>query len=924
MGLLVRSLWRRGVDAHGLDVSERVIEAHRKTWPDRFHLGSAVALPFEAGAFDTVVSTSCLEHLTPTNLATAVGEFTRVARRGLFLTVSTAPDPEHPWRRTVRPRAWWETLFVEAGFRRHPRMLAAVPFVGLEDEPWQIPLVFEIDPAGCEAGESDWGKRGDREADAYLAFYDLSGKFVREGYHVVDWACDSGFGSAVLAAGVPGARVTGFGEPARVSYATRHYGPTYPNLTFRAVGADGWPGECDSADVVVVHGPQACAEGRVPWEALTRAAAIVRPGGVVIARLPAGPAAVTDAATFTAGMCDVREYACPPVPGLSVRHIYAATWAQVRDQREIKLPLTQPPPDADAWVVVYQKEVNGANLPAVDTRRDKVVILAHHHSGSHYAALLDQCPFPVEFESRFGVDWTPPPDAGLVVSLELYDEPGVSAIRRAVEAGVPTLVLADGILEFRNTWQHPQNVPGALMQPVIGHKVACIGPSQARILESWGNYGRCEVVGAPRFDQYVGLRHPPRSDGPLAVLVATAKTPYFTPDQRAQVVEALEDLRSFFARDAESGSPAYRVSWRISPDLARDLGLGAGDRRAAHEAVIDAVREAEALITTPSTLMVEGMLAGLPVAVLDYGNAPAYYSAAWRISASRHIPDVLRGLRAPSGPEWLYQEYALHDMCACATPAAPRLIALMARMIECGRNARAANAPLSFPARILAADPAAVALPDNAFDTARLYPDAAHVKRTHVAALQYEVAQLRRVIASRESDLNRFDRALKSFDADVRARHDAVAAFEKELLAFKEELARRETGMPTRDRWWFPEHQASLSLPGLLSRFVASLPEGRPVYCWGAGEMGRRLLAALGTSAARIDALLDGSAGRPAAAWGKPVVDPAALWDVAVSQRPFVLIATVHATMMVADLEAHGYRPAADFVCVPALEDMSS
>ncbi len=85
----------------------------------------------------------------------------------------------------------------------------------------------------------------------------------------------------------------------------------------------------------------------------------------------------------------------------------------------------------------------------------------------------------------------------------------MTLLRRAVERGIPTLILADGILEYRNTWEHPQLPAGSLFQPVLGHKIACLGRSQARILESWHNGNRCEVTGSPRFD-YV------RRDGSVA------------------------------------------------------------------------------------------------------------------------------------------------------------------------------------------------------------------------------------------------------------------------------------------------------------------------------------------------------------------------------------------------------------------------
>jgi len=920
MGRLVKTLWHHGVDAHGIDVSERVVRTHRATWPDRFHLGSATALPFPDGSFDTIVSCDCLEHLTPHDLEVVSRECARVSRGSVYLTVSTALDRDRRWHLTVRPRAWWEDLFVRAGFRRHPRMLAAVPFVGLETEPWQIPLVFERDPAGHEPHEGDWGTRSDREADAGLAFYTHAAAFVPARGRVIDWDCGAGFGSAVVAAKRPDATVVGWASGVDLAYAARHYGTTYRNLSF--IEPPSGPDRPPAA--VVIVGPRASSQGRSHRDVVADAAAALEPGGHMIVHAPATPAAArSGAATGTTWPCALDEWLWPETAGLSPRHAYALSWLEARELREIKLPVTDELPGADAWIVVYQKEVAGVAPTLGEAVRDKVVILAHHRSGDHFEAFLEQCPHPVDFVSSFGVDWTPPPDAGVVMSLETYDEPGVSALRRSVESGVPTLVLADGIVEYRNTWNHPQNVPGAMMQPVLGHKVACLGPAQARVLETWGNFGSCEVVGGPRFDAYLGIRRRVNADGPASVLVATAKTPYFTSAQRDLVVESLRDVRAFLAADAGSGAPAMEARWRVAAELEDVIGLADQDVRARDARVIDALAETDILVTTPSTLIVEGMLAGCSVVVLDYTNSPSYYNAAWRITAQRHISDALRRAARPTQAERLFQQHALHDLCACSTPATPRLLTLVRRMMESGRLARDAGVPLSLPVRMLPADVPEQALPDNAFDMTRLYPSASQARRNGIAALQYEVALLRRMVESRESDLNRFDQSLRNFEADVTARHTAVSAFEKDLLAYRDELDRKAAAVEVAAAAaaaWFRNDTSRLNVGHLMQGFVGHLAATRPVYCWGAGALGRRLMALLGPAADRVQVVIDGSAARPSTAFGKPVEGPGVLWAEH-ARKPYVLVAAGDAAPLTAQLDAHGYRAGADYACVPPVDE---
>ena len=73
-----------------------------------------------------------------------------------------------------------------------------------------------------------------------------------------------------------------------------------------------------------------------------------------------------------------------------------------------------------------------------------------------------------------------------------------------LQQGIPTLHFLDGVLEWRNLFENPyydlDSIPNPPLHSITcASKLACIGPSQARQLEAMGHYGKCEVVGAPRF-----------------------------------------------------------------------------------------------------------------------------------------------------------------------------------------------------------------------------------------------------------------------------------------------------------------------------------------------------------------------------------------------------------------------------------------
>ncbi len=235
MGLLVRTLLARGVDALGADVAAACVAHGNAGAPGRFVEGSAVALPFDDNSFETVVSTDVLEHLTEADVDRAIAEMARVARGTLFVRVSTEPDRDKMWHLTVRPREWWEGRFIAAGLRKHPASNRVVPYNALDREGWQITLMFERRPAAAgslvpkptvagESGPSDALSEHGRRSDARIARYGYAIPFVRPGDVVLDAACGMGYGSCILARGTGAARVIGVdSDPGAVAYARACY-----------------------------------------------------------------------------------------------------------------------------------------------------------------------------------------------------------------------------------------------------------------------------------------------------------------------------------------------------------------------------------------------------------------------------------------------------------------------------------------------------------------------------------------------------------------------------------------------------------------------------------------------------------------------------------------------------------------------------
>ncbi|MFN6206830.1 MAG: hypothetical protein ACK49R_10335 [Planctomycetota bacterium] len=343
--------------------------------------------------------------------------------------------------------------------------------------------------------------------------------------------------------------------------------------------------------------------------------------------------------------------------------------------------------------------------------------------------------------------------------LVLFYSEHFDRFRAVVEAlrarQVGTLYLIDGILEWRNAWENRLEEPACpwTMRPVLCDVAACIGTSQARILAGWGNFGRLEIVGVPRFDR---LREPfltrqfPRRDrdGQFRLLVMTAKCPGFTPDQIATTVRSLQDVRDQFPRRLADGREVV-VTWRLTAGLADSLQVENQIMDLTGVELSKVLAEQDAVISTPSTAGLEAMLTGRPLAWLDYHRVPQWVPAAWTIGSAEDLPKVIEELARPAARRMLWQEQLLLDHLYLGEPATERLDRLLQRMLQRLAEAVNASAPVDFSGPLLE-PPSSQALD---FDHASLYPSFSEFEEREITVLQTEWAHARREIAQLQREL---------------------------------------------------------------------------------------------------------------------------------------------------------------------------
>lgn len=395
-----------------------------------------------------------------------------------------------------------------------------------------------------------------------------------------------------------------------------------------------------------------------------------------------------------------------------------------------------------------------------------IVVLANQYKVHHFKNLEDYFKNRFIYEPSYDPQNVLKHDPQLVVCFdEHWCELG-HVISHLSRAGVATLQVMDGILEWRRTWDYEwqghkvDGIINPINQPALAHKIACLGKKDKAILESWGNLGKCEIVGAPRFDAITkkgeqtpsGMVGRKRGGKPI-VLVMTAKTPGFTQKQRETAMRALFDLKAFFA-----GRNDLSVMWRITNSLHKELGVENELSDLSGQELHFILDRVDAVITTPSTAMLESMLVGRPTALLDYHNCPHYFDAAWNIYCPSHISDVVDELIMPNSQKMEYQRFLLNEQLCCIPTAKERLIVLMEGMLNIKKQS--VGIPLRFPAQMLPYHPTPHLCIEAIESLKEWYPDLPVPANIDKLSLEVELSAARGTVRELYAQIANLERKL--------------------------------------------------------------------------------------------------------------------------------------------------------------------
>jgi len=252
------------------------------------------------------------------------------------------------------------------------------------------------------------------------------------------------------------------------------------------------------------------------------------------------------------------------------------------------------------------------------------------------------------------------PKAVIFLGDWLYEQGEL--VKKCRERRIPTILMMDGTIEWKHFFENPKWSYGgneAPYLPVQCDKVFVPGAGTYRFLDFFGNQGKCEITGLPRFDIYAEAFRTDHTenDRKKTLGVMSGNTAGYTEEQISESKQLFEDL----SRWAESQTEV-EVKWRLRKGFEKVLDV----KIISDEAVslIEFLGKVDAVISQPSTAAYEAMLAGLPVGLADYSTAPNYMHAAWEIHSREHISRIISEMMTPSSLKTSLQQHLLDDNIA--------------------------------------------------------------------------------------------------------------------------------------------------------------------------------------------------------------------------------------------------------------------
>lgn len=297
---------------------------------------------------------------------------------------------------------------------------------------------------------------------------------------------------------------------------------------------------------------------------------------------------------------------------------------------------------------------------------------------------------------------------------------------------IPTILMMDGTIEWKHFFENPKWSFGkkeAPFFPVYCDKIFVPGYSTYRFLEFFGNEGKTEITGLPRFDHYINENERKENVLKPTIGIMSGNTAGYTPLQIKQTVQLFTDLYNWSIEQNE-----IVIKWRLRKGFEKILDFEIINDN--EGSLGDFLSTVSAVVSQPSTAAYEAMLKGVPVAIADYNIAPNYMHAAWEIKSQNQIDLVLNELIDPPPIKITYQQQLLEDTLAFCGVSSKLCATLINEMIEYAKINLSDN--WTFPFNMALKHGNELGLPANVLNTS-LFPRRLKFEFSNIDLLQEDL-----------------------------------------------------------------------------------------------------------------------------------------------------------------------------------------
>lgn len=232
---------------------------------------------------------------------------------------------------------------------------------------------------------------------------------------------------------------------------------------------------------------------------------------------------------------------------------------------------------------------------------------------------------------------------------QLYTNPVSNfLILKAKKNNIKTILVADGITDWANSFSNPMNNKYKLNQfhPILHDIFLCVGKDESEYFNFLGY----------KTMQYLPDRMAPTiprlgRGNNQTFLITTANTAYYNEDEKRFLVDLLKQIINQLKK--LNIKYVFRI---FDSKLIEELNIEASSNKkdGSYEECLSNV---DYVITTPSSISFTTMYHGKPLAHLIYRDSPIFIQSGWNLSGSINIEESLKKMMTYDVDRMNFQEF---------------------------------------------------------------------------------------------------------------------------------------------------------------------------------------------------------------------------------------------------------------------------